>query len=584
VVVIEWLVDHATEVQSLYQTANLSNNDLKSQLEGLECYYVNNIQRTCSNDFVLESGITMKIKVGHEFFRKERYSAYADWKTAFWRELEQNSDDAKSRRVDINIVPDGNGCIVGFDDNGCGMSEAVIRDVFMSLGETTKSGDSTGGFGRARMLTHFSMPKYQIKSGCIYVSGKGSEYQIRKSDSYVLGTKQKIWIDDASMSDMEMALHDYLGKCNLAHDIYVNGVRWSKWLYRRKLIRDMTFGSVYVNKSSDLKNTVVFRVNGVMMFTRYTSANALVVIEIYPSISRDVLTSNRDGIHYKYQSELDIFLNKLAIDTTSTLKRRRTNKSTRRQGQGCFISCVKRKELSVMKRDSDPSDSYSGNGGYTMDTSSDEATIKSFTGVVFGGTSQADSEPIAALYGGDGYYGSESECIAKLVESDPTEIDMYDVAILDECQDIGPVSKVIESYDPTNWRDKAGGTKKKLLSLWQIAVKHSLDILQEEKPSDGIPWIVGWVFDDSEEAGMKAAHKMYDDTHGFLINPVGLDGKLQFKLNPEGKSSLFAIALHEVTHVYCEMHNQEFSSLHTALTIKGMSRIKEVLRDMKENS
>ncbi len=70
-------------------------------------------------------------------------------------------------------------------------------------------------------------------------------------------------------------------------------------------------------------NRVIVRVSGVLMFWKYTRANAQVVLEIDAQKSRTILLSNRDSLSYEFMNELDSFLSELAVDTNKIFKDKR---------------------------------------------------------------------------------------------------------------------------------------------------------------------------------------------------------------------------------------------------------------------
>ena len=124
------------------------------------------------------------------FFVKERDAFYASWMLSFWRELFQNSVDAgaKTIRIDVTearqkgsfgrVPPPKTATRVVFADDGCGMTEDVLNQVYFRMGASTKADDETsvGGFGRARLMTNFSQTRYSIETRDRYVEGDGAEF------------------------------------------------------------------------------------------------------------------------------------------------------------------------------------------------------------------------------------------------------------------------------------------------------------------------------------------------------------------------------------------------------------------------
>src|SRR6202040_78537 len=111
----------------------------------------------------------------------------------------------------------------------------------------------------------------------------------------------------ATAADMACALDLYLQSCQLGCEVWVNGALFNRWAYRNRIAGKLSFGKVFVNKSK-VRYSVLVRVNGVQMFSRYTQAAWQIVIEIDPARSREILTSNRDGLTSRAARELDDFI------------------------------------------------------------------------------------------------------------------------------------------------------------------------------------------------------------------------------------------------------------------------------------
>lgn len=140
-----------------------------------------------------------------EFYIAERDRFYSDWVISFWRELFQNSIDAGSTRIDITLTTEpGKGSFgrpalvdevtrIRFSDDGCGMDERTLRDVYFRPGETTKKdGSSTGGYGRARLMTCFSQVRYAIHTRDMIVEGDGPEFACARLDKAIESTRLEL--------------------------------------------------------------------------------------------------------------------------------------------------------------------------------------------------------------------------------------------------------------------------------------------------------------------------------------------------------------------------------------------------------
>lgn len=85
--------------------------------------------------------------------------------------------------------------------------------------------------------------------------------------------------------------------------------------------KDVAFGRILV--SDETGEDLVVRVAGASMFKRtiYGSPKKL-VIEIEPAISREVLTSNRDGLKEAYQRAVDHFAKMMSTDARAALEKK----------------------------------------------------------------------------------------------------------------------------------------------------------------------------------------------------------------------------------------------------------------------
>ena len=131
---------------------------------------------------------SQSVTTPREFFVSERKRFYKDWMLSFWRELFQNSVDAGAGNIRIRVEEVNESARPGeasppkvtrvvFSDDGGGMTEKVLDDVYFSIGKTTKTGgDSVGGFGRARLMTCFSHVRYGVYTQDRVVEGTGGNY------------------------------------------------------------------------------------------------------------------------------------------------------------------------------------------------------------------------------------------------------------------------------------------------------------------------------------------------------------------------------------------------------------------------
>lgn len=161
-----------------------------------------------------------------------------------------------------------------------------------------------------------------------------------------------------TISMLEEKLEEYLAECDLRCRVVVNGVERVRPARKREARRDIlatlepgeipdawkdnprirlldrpdgrkdvAFGKILV--SEEKGDDLVVRVGGTSMFKRkiYGSPKNL-VIELEPAISREVLTSNRDGLKEAYQRAVDHFQKMMSTDARAALEKKEEKQFT----------------------------------------------------------------------------------------------------------------------------------------------------------------------------------------------------------------------------------------------------------------
>jgi hypothetical protein len=223
------------------------------------------------------------------------------------------------------------------------MTRETLEQVYFVVGETTKVGAcSIGGFGRARVLTCFGHAFWRISTNQWRCTGSGTQYEISPMEPQQEGCLIEVTIVLATAAEMGCALDLFLQSCQLDCEVWVNGALFNRWAYRNRVAGQLSFGKVFVNKSKT-RYSVLVRVKGVHMFSRYTQAAWQIVIEIDPARSREILTSNRDGLTSRASRELDDFLGEIWVSPVSAVRSRyqRFQEDTRAP---VYRVCKKRRE------------------------------------------------------------------------------------------------------------------------------------------------------------------------------------------------------------------------------------------------
>ena len=457
------------------------------------------------------------ITLSRGFFKKERAEVYKHWPSAFWRELFQNSGDVLARNIDVEMSQLDGFVRVVFADNGPGMTHDTLTNVYFSLGATTKGDAGTvGGFGRARVLTCFSMRRYQIYTNQWIVDGEGAHYELTDAATSFDGCKLIIDIDESSYEELHRSLVGYLAQCQLISKVTINRQDWTEWTYRRNVTKELfmrgtAFAGVHVNRQGVYKNRVLIRVDGTLMFALSTRAKAQVIVEVKRKQSLAILTANRDGLREGYAQALEAFLTDLAVDTNSALTMRHMREESTRLRDG------------IIRTTRDKSELVTPNGATAM------------------------------------------------AARTSTSVFIYpNIGIFDQT-DLEPVRKAIIRYHPKKWHvgDLAGkrpGHPQTLMEVWRTACEI---VVQSYIAITGVPsvsWTVGWYFASAETRSMLV---LREGVNFLCLNPVNDDGTPRYPsiayaadddTRPEFRM-LLASAKHEVAHLLSKVHDEQFASI-----------------------
>lgn len=502
------------------------------------------------------------ITVPHQFFIDERKKLY-NWKPDFWRELLQNSVDAGAKQIDIQLIESEEGQVcISVADNGCGMTREVLDKVYFALGETTKTGGgSIGGFGRARIMTCFGHDRYEIETLNNHVQGKGGEYLIDDIDNQP-GCLIKVWMSDTSSTEMKNILINYLQTCSLDRysiTIKINNELYNNYLNRGRRVRELSFAGIYVNRSGSFCNTIIFRVLGLTMFSRYINCNKQIIVEIDPNRAREVLSANRNEFTGNFRNEASRWIDEVTVDNMSAL--RYQNRETRRiiNGSGSLLM------MSNLPKDTIEEDQKQGKSGLSLPAKV-EGEFNHHRSAAF--SNNHYDEYIEPMPG------------------DRFSKDLFDVMILSEDTDPS-MDKVVERFNPEKWTYeykteqgcqvlyRKGREAYRLLIAWKIAVEEALRILLDEYSISDTSWSVGWVFGWQE-----GCHLEVNGLHIFCLNPV--EGtKTCFRLSKrQDLLKLIAIAKHEVAHCRVDVHNETWGN--TLTNIDKQYDAQSVIRRIKK--
>lgn len=497
----------------------------------------------------------MNIQISNRFFATEIQN-YCHPIRAWIREAFQNGGpDAGASKIDITLTDD---CVITFADNGKGMDVDTLKNKFLTLGETGKEGqDTIGGYGRAKIILAFVHNSYKIISHNYICEGKGSTYQINENDSFYQGVKLIVDLVWKNKQEIINAIHYVFRLSNFRGAVTLNGENVDCGYNKGRLVKELSFGYIYHNKSSNIKNRIIYRVGGVWMFEGYTNLDSCITLEIHPSISREVLTSNRDSLQYQQREEIDQFINVLAVEKDKLFKKK--SKQFVAKFGGGFIKFVKKAVRKVLPtQNSDIPNIFEDYGIVNSPVAAFQSTPRyNFAGFSETETTEDNSEEII----------------------DPI---LSTMIVVNESED-PKIANVAKTYFPSYWQKyNSGGDKLKLLRMWNEAIVIALEKFTEKTGITDIDYAVGFVFDTGAEKTL-AKYKPEDGGAYFLMNPINDDGKMAMSLNNKGDIfKLLGRASHEVTHRLHNHHDVDFSYLRDDLFEAILEDSNEAIRRVKE--
>lgn len=289
-----------------------------------------------------------QVRLGSEYFRKV-FAEYSNWRMAYAREMVQNMYDACIEQ--LKNVGDSYVGRIRFDfdfaartitasDNGTGMTLEVLTEVLLNMGGTTKLNDNTaGGFGYAKNVLYFAQDNYRIETLGYDLRGQGAEFQIfdREGvtpDMTALNLGHRVTVSTVTFPNaaaMEEIRTVYRNLVRIMDPIipfeFFDGDEQlvcgdiSSWMWEQT---ETDLGTLWFvqDKGDELpfmfKNQVWLRRKGQPLFAVSVPSNEIQlagVLDLDPNLPlKEVLTANRDGLTYSYNSKLYRLASRLAYE------------------------------------------------------------------------------------------------------------------------------------------------------------------------------------------------------------------------------------------------------------------------------
>lgn len=276
----------------------------------------------------------LQVSIDRNYFKKA-LNDYADYRFSLIREICQNSIDAKSTEISFSVESQNDSIKLVATNNGTPMDYDTIVNKLMSVGGTTKTGSgedgNVGGFGVASVIIYMAHRSYTIRSGDWIVNGEGGAFEVIKAEEHYPGTQSEIILDsDATSADSDArqlhrqinkfaSLAQWNGTFHVSYAGETNNLPCT--LHKGYFRREFSFGRLYTNRQHN--NLLVFRINGVPMFTKIIQFDGCAIFEATHS-SQQLMTSNRDGLKYLYQSEIEDVIRRFSGNLSSVLNREPT--------------------------------------------------------------------------------------------------------------------------------------------------------------------------------------------------------------------------------------------------------------------
>lgn len=485
------------------------------------------------------------IKIDDRYYENIK-SDYANWQFAFAREAGQNSLDAGATNIDIVTTDLGDGKIlVEWEDNGKSMSRQTAEDKFLAIGGTGKAfSGSTGGWGVAKLILAMCHVRYEVHALDFLIKGSKGEYDIVDAPEFRKGVKLSVVIEDDNINIINNAIFNWIAGTTTNCLFTLNGDNIDSAPALNTPKRKLDWCTLY--EHGDHINSIHVRINGQLMFTRWTSVNASLTVEITGDSSQ-YLTTNRDGLLYQYQSGLDKLIERVFADPEAIFNTDDDEIEiyTGTHGRVVFDDDMEAIELETVAAEMrmndpenvelDPDDIQESSDIDAMPNDFDIATSGTHT------IAQPGSYGFAVQ--------PNSTPIQEAVRSKPKIIDGHSLMIVNRLNRPVPIEFIPGSMSLYAQR---------LMHRWNVLLQATGKILGHSNPIT-----TGWIF----KAGVIAEYRRNSEVGDIvLLNPIVIENKdilHRWKFGWASFNLLLTTAVHELTHAKWSYHGDGWAAAFT---------------------
>ena len=512
---------------------------------------------------------SQSVSVPHSFFKKAK-KEYASWKFAFFRELLQNSIDAGAKNINVSIQrKNNNDVFIEFVDDGKGMSKNTLVNAFLALGGSEKNIETDiGGFGYAKTLILFAHKEYEIQTRNNNVKGCGGQYNIEQTSESFNGTRVSVLmskkddLDDYNIvteTNMVDELKDVIAYSDLKVSICLNGEEINNKPTKEDYSYNTPIGKLHFSDDTDgCVSYLWVRINGLAMFSHSVYSETESCFKGYIDLTKkptEVLTSNRDALKGQSRREFNAIFEKLQQERSS-LKSEKVNS---------FV--INEKVISSQSNNQLVSEKESVfESGFANTENKTELNRME---------KEAKSEK------------PKFSPFKKIIEKNEKEENRIKKQLEKVAQEDYPANFNIKNMTLTPAQLKTSLNKesnKKLAKVWKdivflIAQSLPYSCYSEVDFVDSFGNKFKEYSTDSDYVlidGRKLFIGFNYDSHAKALNSSNCD-MITIYINPESVkdmkqneefsiSNLIDVALHEITHIYNQNHNENFCS--TEMTIR----------------